>query len=180
GDTAGAVFFPGGELVGGHDLVGGDFEIFVGIGGELGEVVRGFVVNVGAPEPSHGSDVDDAGNGANLVAIIDGKKIGERDLMTSDDAQRGGGGSLVDVEAAPDAEHDAEQEERKGDAGNRQQTAPLVAKCGLGDEAGESHGDNNILQRAFWVETVLALLALRRGRDAASRVSTGIQMLRST
>src|SRR5208282_2457631 len=99
GDTAGAVFFPGGELVGGHDLVGGDFEIFVGIGGELGEVVRGFVVNVGAPEPSHGSDVDDAGNGANLVAIIDGKKIGERDLMTSDDAQGGIGCSLVDVEA---------------------------------------------------------------------------------
>jgi len=76
--------------------------------------------------------VHDAGNSADLFPIIDGKEVGKRDLVTRHDAKRGVRRSLVDVEAPPDTEHDAEQEEGKRDAGNRQQTAALVAKGGLG------------------------------------------------
>jgi hypothetical protein len=91
----------------------------------------------------------DAGNGADLVPIINGNEVGERDLVTRHDAKGGVRRSLVDVEAAPDAEHDAEQEERKRDAGHGQHTAPLVAKGGLGNEMREGHGDGNILHRNF-------------------------------
>lgn len=67
--------------------------------------------------------------------------------MPGHDAERGVRGSRVDVEAAPDAQHDAEQEQRERDAGNGQQTAPLIAKCGFCDEGGEGHGDEEILHR---------------------------------
>src|ERR1700730_4336171 len=144
-DAAGAVALPGGELVGGHDLVGGDVEVFVGIGSELGEIVFRLVVLILAAEPGHGDDVHDSGNRADLFPIVDGKEVGKRDLVTGHDAKRGVRRSLVDIEAAPDAKHDAEQEERESDAGDRQQTAPLVAKGGLGDETGEGHGSDNIL-----------------------------------
>jgi hypothetical protein len=89
----------------------------------------------------------DTGNGADLVSIVDGNEVGKRDLVTGHDAKGGVRGSLVDIEAAPDTEHDAEQEERESDAGDRQQTAALVAKGGLGDEMREGHGDGNILHR---------------------------------
>jgi len=56
------------------------------------------------------------------------------------DAQGGVGSSLIDVEAAPDAEHDAEQEKRKSDTGDREETTALVAKRGLCDEGREGHG----------------------------------------
>src|SRR6202140_4086708 len=140
-DAARAVALPGGELVGGHDFVGGDIEVFVGVGSELSEEIFRFIVLILAAEPGHGDDVHDAGNGADLVPIIDGNEVGKRDLVTGHDAKGGVRGSLVDVEAAPNAEHDAEQEERKRDAGDREQTAALVAKGGLGDEMREGHGD---------------------------------------
>ena len=93
--------------------------------------------------------------------------------MTRHDAKGGVRRSLVNVEAAPDAEHDAEQEQRKRDAGDRQETAPLVAKGGLGDETCEGHGDENSLHLiSSPVETGLAP-SHAAVRDAASRVSTG-------
>ena len=141
GDAACAVALPGGELVGGHDFVGGDVEVFVGVGGELGEIIFRLVVFICAAEPGHRDDMHDAGNGADLVAIVDGKEVGQRHLVPGHDAKRGIRRPLVDVEAAPDAQHDGEQEQREGDAGDRQQTAPLVAKRGLGDEGRDRHGE---------------------------------------
>src|SRR6266404_6777757 len=147
-NAARAVVLPSGELVGGHDFVGRDVEVFVGVGSELSEEVFRLVVLILAAEPGHGDDVHDARNSADLFPIIDGNEVGERDLVTRHDAKRGVRGSPVDVEAAPDAEHDTEQEERKRDAGHRQHTAALVAKGGLGDETGEGHGGKKILHRA--------------------------------
>src|SRR5208337_2601911 len=95
----------------------------------------------------------------------DGKEVGERDLVPRHDAQSGVGGSLVDVETAPEAEHDAEQEQRKGDAGDRQQTTPLVAKGRLGDEAGDRHGSNNILHRDFLPAVETGLCPAWTGRS---------------
>src|SRR5712692_7976827 len=168
GDAARAVALPGSELVGGHDFIRGDVEVFVGVGGKLGEVVFRFVVLILATEPSHRDDMHDPGNRANLVAIINGKEVRERYLVTGHDAKRGVRRSLVDVEAAPDAEHDAEQEQRKSDAGDRQQTAPLVAKRGFGDEAGDGHGSDNILHViSSPVETRLAPSSPRVAEDLA-------------
>src|SRR5208282_48190 len=75
--AARAVALPGGELVGGHDFVGGDVEVFVGIGGKLREVVFRLVVFILAAEPGHGGDMHDAGKSADLVAIIDRKEVRE-------------------------------------------------------------------------------------------------------
>src|SRR5258706_13006869 len=61
-----AIFFPRRQLFGRHDLVGGNIEVLVGIGGELGKKVDWFVVNILAPEPGHRDDVHDSGNGADL------------------------------------------------------------------------------------------------------------------
>ena len=85
-DTARAVALPGGELVGGHNLVGGDVEVFVGVGGELGEKVFRLVVFILAAEPGHGDDMHDSGNGADLFPIVDGKEVGKRDLVAGHDA----------------------------------------------------------------------------------------------
>ena len=74
--AAGAVLFPGGKLVGWHDLIGRDLEVFVGVGGKLGEIVFGLVVFIFAAEPRHGDDVHYAGDGADLVAVIDGNEVG--------------------------------------------------------------------------------------------------------
>jgi hypothetical protein len=115
----------------------------------MGEGVSRLIVLIRATEVGHGNYMHDAGNGANLVAIVNGKEVGERDLVTRHDAKGGIRGPLVDVKGAPDAEHDAEQEERKRDAGHRQQTAALVAKGGLGDEMREGHGFRNILHGNF-------------------------------
>src|ERR1700678_4025470 len=133
-DASRAIALPGGELVGRHDLVGGDIEVFVGVGCELGKEVLRLVVFILTPEPGHRYDMHDTGNRANLVAIVNRKEVGERDLVSGHDAKRRVRRSLIDVEAAPDAEHDAEQEKGKGDAGDCQNAASLIAKSGLGDE----------------------------------------------
>src|SRR5260370_18704741 len=100
-DAARAVALPGGELVGGHDVVGGHVEVIIGVAGELSEEVFRLVVLILAPEPGHGNDMHDSGNGADLFSIIDGNEVGERPLVTGHDAKRRVRGSLVDVEAAP-------------------------------------------------------------------------------
>ncbi len=127
-------------MVARHDLVSRDVEVFVGVGGKLGKIVFGLVVFIFPAEPCHGDDVHDAGDGADLVAIVDGKKVGERNLVPRHDAKSGIRGALVDVKTAPDTQHDAQQEQGKRNAGDRQDAAPLVAKGGLGDKAGEGHG----------------------------------------
>jgi len=108
----------------------------------------GLIVNVLAAEPSHGNDMDDAGHGPNLVAVVDRQEVGERDFVARHDAERGIRGSLIDIETAPNAQHDAEQKQGERDAGDSQEAAALVAEGGLGDETGEGHGaDEDILPR---------------------------------
>src|SRR5208283_546418 len=140
-NAASSIFLPGRELLGRHVLVGGNLEVFVGIGGKLREIVLRLVVDVCAAEPGHGNDVRDPGNDADLFTIINRKKVGERDLVARHDAKRGIGGSFVDVEAAPEAQHDAEQKQRERDAGDGEQAAAFVAEGGFGDEGREGHGE---------------------------------------
>ena len=141
-DAAGPVLLPGCKLVGRHALVCGHVEVLFGISGELGKKVFRFVVFVLAAKPGHGDHVDNARHGTHFVAIVDGKEVGERDLVPGHDAQCGIGSALVNVKAAPDGQHDAEQEQGERDAGNRQQAAAFVAEGGLGDKAGEGHNKN--------------------------------------
>jgi len=70
----------------------------------------------------------DSGNRADFVSIVDGKKIGERDLVPRHDAESRVRGPLIVIKAPPHANHHGEQKQSKRNAGNGEQTAPPVAK----------------------------------------------------
>src|SRR3984885_12489717 len=134
-----AVLFPGNELIGRHDLIGRDIKIFFGIGCELREEVLRLAVDVCSAKPGHWHDVYYARNRANLLAIINRKKICQRNFVARHDAERRIGRALVDIKTPPYAEHDAKKKQRECNTRDGQQTAPLVTEGGLRDEEGESH-----------------------------------------
>src|SRR6266849_6718106 len=108
--ATGAVFLPRCQLFGRHDFVGGNIEVLFGIGSELGKKVGRLVVDVLASKPGHGDDVHDSRDSADLVAIVNGQKVCERDFVAGHDAESGVGRALVNVEAAPEGQHYTEQQ----------------------------------------------------------------------
>ena len=70
------IALPGGELVVGNLEVGSDFENLCRIGSKLREEVFGLVVDVDPSKPVGGGDRDDAGNGADFLAVIHGHTLG--------------------------------------------------------------------------------------------------------
>ena len=145
-DGAGAIMLPGFQLILRDDFVGSYLQIFVWIGGELGEEVLRPVIDVAAAEPRDRSDRIHSRNGSNFFAIESGKKECQRDAITNDQATRSFGSDLVDVERAPDADHHGQQQQREADADHGQQAAAFIPKCITNDETAECHTSPDVAE----------------------------------
>ena len=145
-DGASAIVLPGFQLILRDDFVGGDLQIFVWIGGELGEEVLRTVIDVAAAEPRDRGNGVDPGNGTNLFAIESRKKECQRYAITNDQTTRSFGGHLVDVKRAPDADHHGQQQQREADADHGQQAAAFIPKCITNDETAERHTSPDVAE----------------------------------